>query len=464
MPHMQTPSQAVYRAADIRTVERRVPSSNLMERAGDAAFALLRARWPHARRVAVLVGPGNNGGDGRVVARFAAAAGFSVTVISGSVPQPFGDVDVIVDGLFGIGLNRAPDDAASALIEAANAHAAPVLALDIPSGLDADTGRAPGAVVHADATISFIAYKRGLFTGAGPRCCGRVFVDGLGVPAAAFDGLTPVATVLAPGHAPALLGRRAPDAHKGMFGHVLVIGGRAGMGGAARLAGEAALRCGAGLVSIAAAPGAAAAIGAGRPELMVHACESADALAPLLARATVIALGPGLGTDAWAQALTGVAFRANLPVVVDADALNLLAASPFRRADWILTPHPGEASRLLGIPAAEVQADRFAAVDALVAKTGGVVVLKGAGTMVGAPGTMPSISTAGNAGMASGGMGDVLTGVIAALRAQRLESVQSACAGVQLHGDAGDAASLARGARGLVARDLMPHLHRLVNA
>ncbi|MCA1798183.1 MAG: NAD(P)H-hydrate dehydratase [Xanthomonadaceae bacterium] len=469
-------SQAAYRAADIRAVEARaaerygLAGTDLMERAGDAAFALLRARWPDARSVTVLAGPGNNGGDGRVVARLAAMAGFSVTLVAadsiaarGPLPQVLGDVDVIVDALFGIGLNRAPDGATASCIEAMNAHRAPVLALDIPSGLHADDGTAPGAVVCADATITFLAAKRGLFTADGPRCCGRVIVADLGVPAGAFDGCTPVATLVETGFAARALGPRATDAHKGRCGHVLVIGGRSGMSGAARLAGEAALRCGAGLVSIAAAPGSAAAIGAGRPELMVHECANADALVPLLERASVIALGPGLGTDAWAQAMTGIAFRAGVPVVVDADALNLLAASPFRRTDWILTPHPGEAARLLGRPVPELMADRFGTVEALVERTGGVVVLKGAATIVGVPDSTPYIITAGNPGMASGGMGDLLTGVIAALRAQGLDAATAACAGAQVHAEAGDAAAERFGARGMVASDLFRALQRGVN-
>lgn len=261
----------------------------------------------------------------------------------------------------------------------------------------------------------------------------------------------------------ALPGVRARDAHKGDFGHVLVIGGQPGMSGAARLAGEAALRAGAGLVSVATHPEHASVLNSGRPELMCHAVANAETLKPLLERSTVLAVGPGLGQSEWARGLLVAVWDTDLPMIVDADALNLLAREPMRRDRWILTPHPGEAARLLGCSATEVQADRRTAVRALQARYGGVVVLKGAGTLI-ADGVQCRVCTAGNPGMASGGMGDVLTGVIAGLCAQGMSLSSAAAAGVLVHALAADAAALRDGERGLLASDLLPELRRWVNA
>ncbi len=464
---MNEATQSVHGIEAIRAVESAHASGDLMARAGAAAFDLLREYWPDADRVVIVAGPGNNGGDGRVLARLAQKAGQSVAVVSlesrreGAAPT-IPDCDVIVDALFGIGLSRAPDGAAAALIEAMNTHGAPVLALDIPSGLDAESGVAPGAVVVADATLTFLAYKPGLFTGDGTRCAGIITLAPLGVGAAAFAAHTPVAQVIEQGLAARLLGTRARDAHKGAFGHVLVIGGNAGMAGAAGLAADAALRCGAGKVSVAVAPGMGARIAGARPAAMVHEVADRAALAPLLARATVVAIGPGLGTDEWARAMLDAAVTCPKPLIVDADALNLMAGDAIRRADWIITPHPGEAARLLDCAAADVQHDRFGSVRALAVAYGAVAILKGAATLVASDDGVVQVCNAGNPGMAAGGMGDVLTGVIAALRAQGLDACDAAAAGVQLHAEAGDIAAL-DGERGLLPGDLLPLLRQRVN-
>ncbi|MBI5461258.1 MAG: NAD(P)H-hydrate dehydratase [Gammaproteobacteria bacterium] len=260
-----------------------------------------------------------------------------------------------------------------------------------------------------------------------------------------------------------LPGARARDAHKGDFGHVLVIGGQPGMSGAARLAGEAAARVGAGLVSIATHPQHAAVLNNGRPELMCHAVANAETLKPVLERASVLAVGPGLGQSDWARGLLATVWDTDVPMIVDADALNLLAQEPMRRDRWVLTPHPGEAARLLGCSTAEVQADRLAAVRHIQARYGGVAVLKGAGSLI-ADGSHCRVCSAGNPGMASGGMGDVLTGVIAGLYAQGLSLTESAAAGVLLHALAADSAAQRDGERGLLASDLLPELRRWVNA
>lgn len=463
----------------------------LMERAGAAAFGRLRARWPAARQLAVLCGAGNNGGDGYVLARLARLAGLPVrlaavaglprpgseadTARQGFIagggaeeafsPAPLTQADVVIDALLGTGLDRPPAGAVADAIAAINACGRPVLALDVPSGLNADTGQAPGAVVRADLTVSFVARKQGLYTGLARDCCGQVLFDDLGVPDAAVEqaGEAPAVLLDLPRLRAALLPPRRRGAHKGDFGHVLVVGGDHGYGGAVRLAGEAAARGGAGLTSVATRTAHVPALIAGRPELMARGVDTAAELAPLLARASVLAIGPGLGQGDFGRGLFGAALGSGLPLVVDADALNLLAAAPGRREDWILTPHPGEAARLLGISAAQVEADRYAAVRALQARFGGVVLLKGAGTLV-CDGRAPvGVVPYGNPGMASGGMGDVLTGLIAALWAQGLPAPAAAALGACLHAAAADAVAARRGERGLLAGDLLDALPTLLN-
>jgi len=461
-----------------------------MRRAGAAAYRLLRRRWPAATRVAIVCGPGNNGGDGWVVAELAQRDGLRPSVLAHGDPQGLGPdaaaaraaalaagvpvvgsgtlpehAEVIVDALFGIGLTREVSGEFRVAIDAINAAAArgrPVLALDIPSGLHADTGVALGAAVRADATITFIGVKRGLVTGAAAAHVGRLAFDALGTPASIFDAVPACARRV---RYPALrrkLPVRARTAHKGDHGHVLIVGGAPGYAGAARLAAEAALRVGAGLVSAAVHPDCAALLNAGRPEIMVHAVADAAALAPLLRRASVVAIGPGLAQLAWSAELFSVVRDAPLPLVLDADALNLLARDPQRRDDWCLTPHPGEAARLLGSGTPDIAADRYAAAAALNARYGGVVVLKGAGSLVSSAGGGVDVIADGNPGMASGGMGDVLTGVIAALQAQGLGLHDAAVFGAALHAAAADAAAV-DGERGLLASDLFGPLRRLVN-
>ena len=484
----------LYRAAQVRELDRAaiedfgIPGLTLMERAGAGAFDLLCHAWPGARDILVICGTGNNGGDGFVLARHALGAGMQVRVLqlgdpnriqgdalasrrafleAGGEAAPFAGLpesaDVIVDGLLGTGLERELSGDWRRAVEALNDFPAPVLALDIPSGLHADTGRILGAAVRADATISFIGLKRGLFSGMGPDCCGRILFDDLAVPAGVYEAEQPSARRAQWRLQSGLLGRRRRTAHKGDFGHVLVIGGEQGFSGAARMAGEAALRTGAGLVSIATRPEHAALLGAVRPELMCHGVADATQLGPLLKRVTVIAIGPGLGQSSWARALLGRVLDTGLPLVVDADALNLLALEPATRDNWILTPHPGEAGRLLGLASSEVQADRFRSVESLQDKYGGVAVLKGAGTLVRGGCARPvAVCTDGNPGMASGGMGDVLTGIIAGLLAQGFAPEDAATAGVCLHAAAADRAAQA-GERGLLAGDLMPELRMLLN-
>ena len=487
--------QALYLSSQVRELDRLaieehgIPGYALMQRAGAAAMTVLAGRWPRARRLCVVCGSGNNGGDGLVLARLAHAQGYQVRVLqvaepdqsrgdahqalddlvaAGVTPQRFAagmlsEVDVIVDALLGIGVAREVQGPWRKAIDMINIAGVPVLSVDVPSGLQADSGAILGAAVRADATVSFIGLKTGLFTGEGRACCGEVYFDDLEVPAAIYDAVTPVGHRLLPERFDWLLAPRRPTAHKGDFGHVLVVGGNHGMSGAVRLAAEAAARGGAGLVSVATRDRHAAVVNTGRPELMCHAVEEAAQLEPLLERATVIAIGPGLGQDAWAKGLFARVLESRLPLVVDADALNLLARNPVARGNWVLTPHPGEAARLLETNVEDVESERLHSVRALTRRYGGAVVLKGAGSLVVTDEGMIGVCENGNPGMASGGMGDVLSGVIAALLAQGHRLADAARIGTYVHAAAGDRAAREGGERGLLAGDLFPHLRRLLN-
>lgn len=489
-----TLAHALYDAAALRAVEARGAqvlgdAYAMMQRAGQAAWRELIAHWPQAQRIVVACGPGNNGGDGYVLARHAHEAGRHVVAVhapehaprselarraaqefsdAGGATMPFDNTlpqaDVVVDAVFGIGLSREPDAGSAALIHAIDAHAVPVLSLDVPSGVDADRGRVFDASVVATRTIEFIARKAGLRTGAALDHAGVLSLAKLDLPADCFVGVEPCARRLAPGDLSGWLAPRARDSHKGRNGRVLCIGGDHGSGGAVLMCAEAALRSGAGLVDVATRERHIAPLLSRLPEAMPRGVETADDLAAELERADVIALGPGLGQASWGRALYERAIASAKPLLLDADALNLLAAHPFALpADAVITPHPGEAARLLGVSTADVQQDRFAAAQALCERYACVVVLKGAGTVVAAAHETPRVIAAGNPGMAVGGMGDVLSGVIAALRAQGLGAFDAASAGALLHSAAGDAAAHEGGERGLIPSDLMPWLRHFAN-
>ncbi|MGF1643593.1 MAG: NAD(P)H-hydrate dehydratase [Thiotrichales bacterium] len=489
---MQPLSRRLYTSSQIRAIEREaiehhgVSGFALMQRAGRATHAALESMLTGAARVLVLCGPGNNGGDGYVVARLLRDTGREVALLSQSDPallrgdaarardewlatggrierhvESMKDFDWIVDALLGTGLQRPLEGELLGLVRAVNASTRPVLSVDIPSGLSSETGMPLGAAIQARLTVTFIGYKLGHFTGEGVDHCGSLALDDLGVPEAAYASVVPAVTLDLPEDLRDWLPPRPSVCHKGQFGHVLVVGGYPGTSGAVVLAAEATARVGAGLVSVATHPAHAMFIGIACPVVMPHAVDDAVDLDALLRRADVVALGPGLGQTRWSRSLWQRALDSGKPLVVDADALNLLVDCPIRRDDWILTPHPGEAARLLGRSTAALQADRPAAVAELQRRYGGVVVLKGTNTLV-SDGCRVTCTCAGNPGMASGGMGDVLTGVIAGLRAQRLTANVAARAGVLAHAYAADlAAGVAP--RGLLASDLMPHLRTVVN-
>ena len=500
----------LYRARDVRELDRRaieeegIPGIELMERAGLESFRVLRERWPAARRIAVIAGPGNNGGDGFVVARLAAREGLSVSVgLVGDAARIGGDAatayrrmleagpgsdpasdpgagaaenaEVVVDALFGTGLAREVSGPAAAAVCAMNASPAPVLALDVPSGIHADTGRVLGRAIRAAATVTFIGLKQGLFTREGREHAGAITYRDLGVPVRVFERVAASARRIAFEDCAGMLGPRPRDAHKGRFGHVLVVGGDHGFAGAARLAAEASARTGAGLVSVATRPEHVGALVGSRPELMVHGIDSPDALDPLLDRATVVAVGPGLGRGDWGASLLGRVVAADRSLdrslerslVIDADAINLLAGGsvewPHDAAPAIVyTPHPAEAGRVLGTSAAVLESDRFSAARALTEAHRGTWLLKGAGTIVAGPGTLPRVCEGGNPGMASGGMGDVLTGVVAALLAQGCGAHDAASVGACLHAAAADAA-VTGGERGMLASDVIAALRPLAD-
>jgi len=487
---------AIYSTRQVRDLdayairELGIPGYTLMKRAGEASLRMMRTRWPMAHQLVIVCGGGNNGGDGYVLARFAQAAGLEVRVFAVCDPQQLrGDAqrawqdfvassgmveafgadadlasgDVVVDAILGTGLDGPIRPAIAAAITAVNASGRPVFALDIPSGLSSDSGLPMGIAVRADCTITFIGLKTGLYLGDGPEYCGTVFFDDLEVGAPQSQDLVPRLHRILESEIAAALPRRPRAAHKGSFGRVLVIGSGPGMPGATRLAGEAALRVGAGLVTVLAAPESAPAVAGGRPELIVHALEDPRSLEEHLARADVVAVGPGLGRTSWAREVFERVLQTRKPLIVDADALNLIAEQGLGpRDNWVLTPHPGEAARLLNVDTAAIQADRLGSLEALVARYGGIVVLKGAGTLIGGRGQVAAICERGNPGMAAPGMGDVLTGAVAGILAQVGDPWSATRVGVLVHAMAGDAEAR-NGERGVLASEVAEEIRAWVN-
>ncbi|MDO8843027.1 NAD(P)H-hydrate dehydratase [Methylicorpusculum sp.] len=456
----------------------------LMTRAGLFILNTIKENYPDCRNWAVFCGGGNNGGDGYVVARLALEAGMNVSVypvvdgatlkgdaglafeaytFAGGTCKPFTPdcavtEDLIVDALLGSGLDRPVTGSYEKAIEAINNSSCPVIAADIPSGLNADTGKVMGAAVKADYTVSLVGLKQGLFTGDAADFCGTILFSDLDIPHQVYERQACSARRLM--RVPFV--KRSRCAHKGKNGHVLIVGGDYGFSGAARLAAEAALRTGAGLVSVATRPEHAWTLNLDRPEIMCHGIADAYQLSERIKQASVIVLGPGLGSQLWGRSLFDAVLQSDKPIVLDADGLNFLSRATIHRDNWVLTPHPGEASRLLTASIAAIEADRFYAASEMQKAYGGLVVLKGAGSLVANTKDI-AISPTGNPGMATGGMGDVLSGVIGGLIAQGFSLQESAEQGVYIHGLAADLAAQAGGERGLLARDLMPYLRRLVN-
>ena len=500
-----SPDTALYSVAQVRQLDHRaiedygIPATVLMKRAGQAAFNHLLQLWPEPNHLQVLCGGGNNGGDGYVIAALAAQRKLPVVVwqlsdrLAGAakaardfarqegVPiKAFNTRDfqaaittapttgVLVDALLGTGATGSPRGSYVAAIEAINSALWPVLAVDIPSGVNADNGSVAKVAVNADATVSFIGQKLGNLVGRGRVCSGRRLLAGLDVPADLYttDSPQPLAGILSLQPLRKKLPVRPADAHKGDFGHVLVVGGDYGFGGAPLMAAQMAARAGAGLVSVATRPANTSAIVARQPELMAAGVQSGQEFLPLLSKPSTLVIGPGLGRSSWSEQLLYHCLHGDKPAVLDADALNLIARMPLELPDstpWILTPHPGEAARLLDVSVAVVQSDRVAAVRELQARYGGTVVLKGAGTLVLTAAANLWVCDAGNPAMASGGMGDVLSGLLGALLAQGLSPDDAACLGVLAHAMAADRVVSQQGSRGLLATDLIEPVRHLLD-
>lgn len=494
----------LYKAEHVRELDRvaiqdkGIPGLTLMRRAGAAIFRVLMGRGSELSSVTIFCGTGNNGGDGYVVAVQAIQQGIPVRVIqvgdgekiSGDALQarqlaqqdgveiiPFDENieladGVIIDALLGTGLGGDVRGDFLTAISRINQSGLPVISADIPSGLCSDTGVTLGVAIKAEATVTFIGIKQGLLTADAKELVGRLVFDDLAVPESVYQSVPVSSERLSLSNLLLWLPKRHRCAHKGSYGHVLIAGGEKGLAGAAVMASQAAARVGAGLVSCATRPEHVAALVARCPEVMTQGVVSGQEVEPLLEKPSVLVVGPGLGTGPWGEQLLQKVYAQDKPMVVDADALNILASGrvikkPYRE-NWILTPHPGEAARLLQCSTEEVNSNRFEAVAELQRRYGGAIILKGAGTLVagggdneGESGTV-GICSYGNPGMASGGMGDVLSGVLGALLAQGLNVAQAAKLGVCLHGKAADVAAQ-KGERGMQATDLLPVLRKLVN-
>ena len=481
----------LFRADQVREIDRilieeqGIPGLTLMRRAAAACCDVLLREWPGPSRVRVYCGSGNNAADGYIVAGMLAEQSIPTDVVIIGEIQKLGkdgraahayclqsranmvETDealeapaVIVDALLGTGVKGAPRPAYLDVINRINQSEIPVLAVDVPSGLNVDTGTIAEAAIRAAVTVTFIGLKQGLFTAHGVDQVGKLCFADLGADA---DIQVPGPIVNRLELAPLLsqIPERARNAHKYKFGHVLVVGGDLGMGGAPLMSALAAMRTGAGLVTLATRPEQAQILMAQQPELMIRGVQSGEALEPLLKQASLVVVGPGIGQGEWGESLFNRVMASNLPLVVDADGLNLLARSPVKRGNWILTPHPGEASRLN--PDIDVQADRFAAITAIQEKYGGTVVLKGAGTLVKGEQDQVGLCPYGNPGMSTAGMGDVLAGVIGGVCAQLPELFTAAQTGVVLHSAAGDLCAERSGQRGLMATDLIPVVRELIN-
>lgn len=495
-------SNHLYTIANIRAIEQRaieqgLSEYQLMQRAGKAALKVLLHYYPKSSSLDIVCGKGNNGGDGYVLARLAAEKGLQVNIYSLAelnelAPtaqneakacitaqnkikkiniQPYNDTvvfksDVIIDAILGTGAKTIlKESLIQKAIHSINKSKRPILAIDVPSGLNVDEGSTFGETICANVTVTFIGIKRGMLTGVAPNYCGKLVCDDLNLPIA-YDNLEPSTSTILINHP---LPPRKPADHKGLYGHVLVIGGDRGMGGAVCLAAEAALRTGAGLVTAITHPEHVQVLLTRCPEIMCQGVtESMDfnfSLLPLLKKATVCVIGPGMTDSDWSNSLLNwLLTQTSLPVVLDAGALGWLVKNKFRaHKNWVLTPHPGEAGNLLGISSEEIQKARFTNIKALEKKWGGIIVLKGSGTLIFDTSNTPiQVCEYHSSTMATAGMGDVLSGIIGSLIAQGCSSFHAACQGVWLHAKAGELASKVMTKKvsrsNLLAHELFPFL------
>lgn len=483
--------ELLYSTAGVRELDRiaieekGLPGLTLMKRAGEACVDVLLDTWNDPGQVSVFCGSGNNAGDGYIIAGLLKSKGVSVNaVLVGREPEPgtdagaaldfmhqnnvamvsadeaLGDATVIVDALLGTGTRGPVRENYAKVIQAINASTADVLAVDLPSGLNADTGATGGTCIRARCTVTFIGRKLGLYTADGPEFTGEIHFADLDVPHEIFGQVDALADALDYGELVNQIPGRHRNAHKLDHGHVLVVGGDLGMPGAVCMAAEAALMVGAGMVTVATRAENVAAIVSARPEVMARGVSGAADLVPLVAKANTLVLGPGLGTSDWSRELIVAAREFDGVSVVDADGLNLLAENPAKNDLRVLTPHPGEARRLLD--GESIQNRRPEAVQQLRDRYGGTIVLKGAGTLIIDEGGM-SLCPYGNPGMSVAGMGDVLAGTIGGLLAQGLAPGLAARLGASVHSLAADILTDIQGERGLLATELLPEIRALLN-
>jgi len=466
----------------------------LMESAGTAVYAHINARY-QSKTLLVMCGKGNNGGDGYVIARLAQESGYQVTVLvlankqniqgdaatalslllqtkarvkfTESQPEQLSVIenyhgDVIVDCIFGIGFKGSLSEQLQIFINAVNQHSADKISVDVPSGLDAETGVITDTCVRAKATITFIVFKKGLLTGKAANAVGELYLADLALGQAFIDQQHSSVFLQGETNKPQLKKRKRAT-HKGNIGLGIVVGGNQSMPGAARLTSEAALRAGAALIATACHQDNRMAMMNGRPEIMLAPSDVKLLKQWLLIKnAKAYAIGPGLGVDDWAIEHFNHIIELEKPCVVDADALNLLAKQKLTRDNWILTPHPKEAANLLACSVAEVEQNRFEAVTSIAQQYGGICLLKGAGTLI-SDGAQTWINTSGNPGMASGGMGDVLTGIILAMIMQCDDLMSATRLAAFIHGQAADIIASKFGERGMLASDLFVEIRSLVN-
>ena len=478
---------ALYSAAQVRDLDARLiasgtPGFELMQRAAHATWRAIRRRWPEASELTVLAGHGNNAGDGYLVASLAHKTGWQVRVLAVGDPaalkgdaalayaaasgvniQPWANqamAGIVVDALLGTGLQGDVRDPYRSAIEAINASGLPVAAVDIPSGLCADTGHCLGVAVRADLTVTFIGLKMGMLTGDAPDLIGQLIFDDLQADKAIVAQAPVTAKRLDKTSLP-FLAPRPRTAHKGMYGRVLAIGGDHGFGGAALLSAESALRSGAGMVTLATRTEHVPAALTRMPEIMSAGIHSANQLMTLIEAASVLVVGPGLGQDSWGRSLLSAAANADRPQVWDADALNQLATGQVvLPKNSVITPHPGEAARLLGISTQEVQNDRAAAAHALARTFNAVCVLKGSGSLIADVDGRLALCDRGHPAMATAGLGDVLAGLTGALMAQHMSAFDAACLAVWLHASAGQ--KIGASGRGMAASDIIPAIRQLL--
>jgi NAD(P)H-hydrate epimerase len=479
-----------------------IPAYELMKRAGEAVFNVVKTKYSRCKKILVLCGAGNNAGDGYVVARLAEKEGFDVRVISLIDPNALkneallaykdwlsvsendstgesdfnlsviDEADIIIDALLGTGLARDVSAQWAEWITAVNQSSKPVISIDIPSGLLADTGMIAGVAINADTTICFIGLKQGMFTAQAKDVCGEILFDNLALPDAVYTHVVSDAQLIK-GINYRLLPKRKASSHKGCFGHVLVVGGNKGMPGAVILAAKAALRSGAGLLTIITAPQNSEAISSAVPEAMIKTCDlhSVDSLfkESFINNISHVAIGMGLAQDDWALQLLQQCVQLNKPMLIDADALNLIAKYDITiKSSLVITPHPGEAARLLSkdtaFSSADIQRDRFSSIKSLRnlfnQRQPCVVVLKGSGTLI-FDGLTMKVCNSGNAAMAAPGMGDVLSGIVIALMAQNIEVSDAVELAVCLHASAADLVTGDK-TRGLLASDVINALPKVL--